>query len=275
VAGKFHALKTNEYRYVKEYSDQAKLTGGTRMRTPPKAPSVDSNVITAYNVDDVDLIRGAGVSITEALRDPGESNMLSRFMGRKAVRVKRAFINPGPTSGETYPGDGHSPGPIAITYEAIPAGGIGRIVVSGPAYAYLYIVDYPVAVAYPTRVSTRKGLLDAGPGGQPGCEVLAAPAAIGASWALVNVGSFTSPYATVYRCQLKGQGEENDEPLVTGDATAQIYKLVPYNGVAINYDPTATVTATNFLALEGVRDDAAVIRYSAHDQRWDLMEVTC
>ena len=268
MAGKFHVLKTNEYRFVKDSANQAKLEGGTRMRTPPTAPGVDSNVITAYNVDTVDLIRGAGVSITTALRDPSDANSLSSFLGRKAVKVKRALINPGPTSGGAYPGEGNAPGPLAITYEAIPQGGIGRIVVSGPAYAIVNVVDTPAAIAYPTSTVDNAGILDAGVAGMPGCQVLTTPTSSGRVWALLNVGSFTSPYATVYRCQLAST-------LLTGDATVQVDNFVPYDGVAVNYDPTAATTATNFLSLEGDENDAALIRWSAHDLRWDLLEVTC
>lgn len=270
MAGKLHILKTTEYQYgyLKKAADQAKLDGGTRMRPPPSGPTTDSNVITAMNVDTVDLIRGAGVSIVAPLRDPTKSETLSRFLGRKAVTVKRALINPGPTSGGNYPGDGHAPGPIAVTYEPIRRGAIGRIVVAGPAYAIVNVLETPAAIAYPTRTTANAGILDVGAAGMAGCQVLTTPTSLGNVWALVNVGNFVSPYATVYRCQLAST-------LLTGDATVDVDNLVPYDGIATNYDPTSAKTVTNLLSLEGEENDAAIIRYSAHDLRWDLLEVTC
>ena len=68
MAGKFHVLKTSEYQYVRQSADQAKLDGGTRMQTPPTAPSVDSNVITAYNADSADIGRGHGGDDSGGLR---------------------------------------------------------------------------------------------------------------------------------------------------------------------------------------------------------------
>jgi len=270
VAGKLHILKTTEYQYgyLKKAADQAKLDGGTRMTPPPTAPTTDSNVITAYNDDTVTIKRGWGVAMTNPLRSPANSEMLSRFMGRKAVKIKRAFINTSAASGGGYPGDGHNPGPLAIAYEAIPPKGIGRIVVAGPAYAYIDILETPAAIAAPHATAGKEGILAGRTQGLAGCRIIASSGAAGAGWALVDVGSYVSPYASMYRCQLKAN-------LLSGTGTILVDNLVPYDGIATTYDPTAEKTATNFLALSGDNNDSAVIRYSATDDRWDLLEVTC
>ena len=260
MAGKFHVLKTSEYQYVRQSADQAKLDGGTRMQTPPTAPSVDSNVITAYNADSADIGRGHGVAITSALRNPADSDMLSRFLGRKAVKVKRAFIDT--TEVNNYET------PLAITYEPIPSGGIGRIVVSGPAYAYIDILETPAAIASAQSTAGKEGILAGRTVGLPGCRILASSGAAGSGWALVDVGSYVSPYASMYRCQLAAN-------LLSGAGTTTVDNLIPYDGAAVSYDPTTELSAANILALSGDENDAAVIRYSAYDGHWDLLEVTC
>ena len=81
MAGKLHILKTTEYQYgyLAKAAAQAQVDGGTRITPPPKAPNVDANIISAYNDDTVTIKRGWGVAMTNPLRSPANSEMLSRF----------------------------------------------------------------------------------------------------------------------------------------------------------------------------------------------------
>ena len=261
MANKVYGLGKNSYEEVKASVRDRQRAGGTRVSDSSlMATALDSNVIIAYNADSTDIGRGRGVAITSPLRNPAESNMVSRFLGRKAVKVKRAFIDT--TEENNYET------PLAITLEPIRRGKVGRIVVSGPAYAYIDILETPAAIASAQSASGREGILAGRTAGLPGCRILASTGAAGLGWAVVDVGSYVSPYASMYRCQLKAN-------LLSGTTSLLVNNLVAYDGIATTYDPLAEATATNFLSLSGDAGDAAVIRYSASDDRWDLLEVTC
>ena len=156
---------------------------------------------------------------------------------------------------------------IGVTLTAIPAGLIGDVAVGGPAYCYVNVRNSNdrIAVAGGTA-----GQLEGITQGASGCEIISKPSGLGVVLCVVKIGCFVSPYATTYKCNLKGA-------LSASSATASVDNLVAVDGQPLPdaYSADYTLTVQNVLAKSGDDNAVSFVQYNSQQEQWELREVQC
>ena len=240
--------------FISAANDYAQRSG-TRFSGGELRGVFNGSVIAAKNTGSTDIKPFTGVSITAPLIDPSLSDEnVRKFKTRQVVKCQQTTTS--------------EPGPVAIAYDVIKAGRVGRVVVSGAIFCKVDIetIYDDVCVAGDTA-----GQLKGATHGRTGPRILCKPPGdkLGIQWCIVEVGEVRARFASVYRVQLAAD-------LLATDASVSVDSFINYNGLKLpNYTSSHTETAFNPFGLSGANNAAALIQWCESLERWEITMVGC